>query len=124
MIWRPCGARHDDLDGGHRGGRFYDVRSPNNSADFYQEAAVILKSAIFEEPFKPQVVAASELIRGISGAEMPPLLVMWPPARSRARKLRSFPKMGDPILAHWQFWPGPGRLRSPVMQKPSGRRNG
>ena len=57
------------------GGRFYDVRSPAALPQiFIKEAAVILKSAIFEEPFQPQVAASSELIRGIAGAEIPPLL--------------------------------------------------
>ncbi|MEW6161445.1 MAG: VWA domain-containing protein, partial [Verrucomicrobiota bacterium] len=43
-------------------GRFYDVRSPTQLPQiFIKEAAVILKSAIFEEPFKPQLTAATEL---------------------------------------------------------------
>ena len=47
-------------------GRFYDVRSPDQLPQiFIKEAAVILKSAIFEEPFKPQQVANSEVLRGI-----------------------------------------------------------
>jgi uncharacterized membrane protein len=85
-------------------GRFYDVRSPNQLPQiFIKEAAVILKSAIFEEPFKPRVAAASELIRGISGAEMPPLLgyvATSPKARAETPLLS--PK-GDPVLAHWQY---------------------
>ena len=37
-------------------GRFYNVTSPNELPQiFIKEAAVILKSAIYEEPFKPQV---------------------------------------------------------------------
>ena len=55
-------------DQGH--GRFYNV---NNAAQlpqiFIKETAVILKSAIFEEPFKPKLASASELIRGISAEE-------------------------------------------------------
>jgi len=35
---------------------------------------VILKSAIYEDPFKPQFKASSELVRGIGGDEYPSLL--------------------------------------------------
>src|SRR5205814_9313735 len=37
-------------------GRFYNVTSPNDLPQiFIKETAVILKSAIYEDPFKPQV---------------------------------------------------------------------
>src|SRR5207247_319904 len=53
-------------------GRFYNV---NNAAQlpqiFIKETAVILKSAIFEEPFTPKLASASELIRVISDEEYP-----------------------------------------------------
>src|SRR5262249_48620693 len=43
-------------------GRFYDVQSPSELPQiFIKEAAVILKSAIFEEPFKPQLAASTEV---------------------------------------------------------------
>lgn len=85
-------------------GRFYDVRSPQELPQiFIKEAAVILKSAIFEEPFKPQVVSNSELIRGISGAEMPPLLgYVATTAKARA-ETPILSEKGDPVLAHWQY---------------------
>src|SRR5205823_14719207 len=39
-------------------GRFYPVQSPDQLPQiFIKEAAVILKSAIYEEPFKPQQVS-------------------------------------------------------------------
>ena len=45
-------------------GRFYHVTKPEELPQiFLKETAVILKSAIYEEPFKPQVRATSELIR-------------------------------------------------------------
>lgn len=85
-------------------GRFYDVRSPAALPQiFIKEAAVILKSAIFEEPFKPQQVASSEILRGVSGAEMPPLLgyvATTPKARAETPLVS---EKGDPILAHWQY---------------------
>ena len=50
-------------------GRFYDVKSAAQLPQiFIKEAAVILKSAIFEETFKPQVVSVTEPIRGIGPA--------------------------------------------------------
>src|SRR5947208_7654062 len=37
-------------------GRFYDVKSPTDLPQiFLKETAVVLKSAIYEEPFKPQL---------------------------------------------------------------------
>jgi uncharacterized membrane protein len=86
------------------GGRFYDVRSPQQLPQiFIKEAAVILKSAIFEEPFKPQVVANSELIRGITGAEMPPLLGYVATSTKPRAETPILSEKGDPILAHWQY---------------------
>jgi len=85
-------------------GRFYNV---NNAAQlpqiFIKETAVILKSAIFEEPFKPKLVSASELIRGISPAEYPTLrgyVCTTPKARAETPLLSD---KGDPVLAHWQY---------------------
>src|SRR5437773_4063206 len=47
-------------------GQFYAVQSPDQLPQiFIKEAAVILKSAIYEEPFTPQQASSSELIRGI-----------------------------------------------------------
>lgn len=85
-------------------GRFYDVRSPAALPQiFIKEAAVILKSAIFEEPFKPQQVGASELMRGIGAGELPTLLgyvATTPKARAETPLVS---EKGDPILAHWQY---------------------
>ncbi|HUS35275.1 MAG TPA: glutamine amidotransferase, partial [Verrucomicrobiae bacterium] len=85
-------------------GRFYDVRSPAALPQiFIKEAAVILKSAIFEEPFTPQQVAGSELLRGIPAPELPRLLgyVATTPKPRAETPLVS--EKGDPILAHWQY---------------------
>ncbi|MEW6305510.1 MAG: glutamine amidotransferase, partial [Verrucomicrobiota bacterium] len=85
-------------------GRFYDVRNPAMLPQiFIKEAAVILKSAIYEEPFKPQQVASSELTRGISAAEYPTLrgyVASTPKARAETPLLTD---KGDPLLAHWQY---------------------
>lgn len=85
-------------------GRFYDVRSPNQLPQiFIKEAAVILKSAIFEEPFKPQVASGSELIRGIGAAEMPPLLGYVATSTKPRAETPIVSEKGDPVLAHWQY---------------------
>jgi len=56
-------------------GRFYNVQSPNELPQiFLKETAVILKSAIYEEPFKPQLRSSTEVIRGIGADEYPSLL--------------------------------------------------
>jgi uncharacterized membrane protein len=85
-------------------GRFYDVRSPEQLPQiFIKEAAVILKSAIFEEPFKPQQVASSELVRGIGPEEYPRLrgyVATSPKPRAETPLLSD---KGDPLLAHWQY---------------------
>lgn len=85
-------------------GRFYDVRSPAQLPQiFIKEAAVILKSAIFEEPFKPQIAVGSELIRGISAAEMPPLLGYVATSTKPRAETPLVSEKGDPVLAHWQY---------------------
>jgi uncharacterized membrane protein len=85
-------------------GRFYDVQSASQLPQiFIKEAAVILKSAIFEEPFKPQYVQASELVRGIGASEYP-ILRGYVCARAKPRaEVPLVSDKGDPILAHWQY---------------------
>src|SRR5436190_2096495 len=83
-------------------GRFYDVRSPDQLPQvFIKEAAVILKSAIYEEPFTPQQASSSELIRGISAEEYPALrgyVCTTPKSRAETPLISD---KGDPVLAHW-----------------------
>ncbi len=85
-------------------GRFYDVRSAGQLPQiFIKEAAVILKSAIFEEPFKPQLSSSSEMLRGISATEYPTLrgyVCTTPKARAEIPLVTD---KGDPLLAHWQY---------------------
>ena len=85
-------------------GRFYDVRSPGQLPQiFLKEAAVILKSAIFEEPFKPQVAAPSELLRGISAGEYPTLQGYVATTQKSRAETPMVSDKGDPLLAHWQY---------------------
>lgn len=85
-------------------GRFYDVRNAAQLPQiFIKETAVILKSAIFEEPFKPRVVASTELTRGI-GADEYPILQGYVATSEKARaETPIVSDKGDPILAHWQY---------------------
>jgi uncharacterized membrane protein len=85
-------------------GRFYDVKSPAQLPQiFIKEAAVILKSAIFEEPFRPQVVAQSEVIRGINPGEFPTLRGYVSASGKPRAEVPIVSEKGDPILAHWQY---------------------
>src|SRR5213596_2640141 len=85
-------------------GRFYDVRSPDQLPQvFIKEAAVILKSAIYEEPFTPQQASSSELIRGIGGGEYPQLRGYVATSQKPRAETPLLTDKGDPLLAHWQF---------------------
>lgn len=85
-------------------GRFYNVTSASQLPQiFIKEAAVVLKSAIFEEPFKPKLATSTELVRGIAPAEYPTLRgYVAANVKSRAEAPLVSDK-GDPVLAHWQF---------------------
>jgi uncharacterized membrane protein len=88
----------------HGRGRFYDVRSPSQLPQiFIKETAVILKSAIYEEPFKPQVRSASELTRGIAAADYPQLLGYVATSLKPRAETPLLTHKGDPLLAHWQY---------------------
>ena len=85
-------------------GRFYDVSDPEKLPQiFIKEAMVILKSAISEEPFRPQLASGTELVRGIAGNEFPVLkgyVCATPKARAEVALVSD---KGDPVLAHWQY---------------------
>src|SRR5262249_8725652 len=83
-------------------GRFYNVQNAGQLPQiFIKEAAVILKSAIFEEPFTPRLVAPSEVTRGL--ATYPVLrgyVCTTPKARAETPLVSD---KGIPLLAHWQY---------------------
>jgi uncharacterized membrane protein/Mg-chelatase subunit ChlD len=85
-------------------GRFYHVTSPAQLPQvFIKEAAVILKSAISEEPFLPQAVVGTEVTRGI-GADEYPMLQGYVATGLKARaETPLMTDKGDPLLAHWQY---------------------
>ncbi|MSU64078.1 MAG: VWA domain-containing protein [Pedosphaera sp.] len=85
-------------------GRFYDVRSPTQLPQiFIKEAAVILKSAIFEEPFKPKLAVVSEPMNGIAGDEIPTLRGYVATTPKPRAEVPLISHNGDPVLAHWQY---------------------
>jgi len=85
-------------------GRFWEVDSADELPQiFVKEASVILKSAIFEEPFKPQMRAASELVKGIGPQEFPQLLGYVCATPKGRAEVPLVTQKGDPLLAHWQY---------------------
>jgi uncharacterized membrane protein len=94
MIWMADQGR----------GRFYNVTSPNDLPQiFIKETAVILKSAIYEEPFKPQVRSVTEVVRGISAADYPSLLGYVATTPKPLAETPLWTDKGDPLLAHWHY---------------------
>lgn len=94
MIWIADNGR----------GRFYNITSPADLPQiFIKETAVILKSAIYEESFKPQLRASSEVIRGIGAAEYPTLLGYVATTPKPRAETPLWTDKGDPLLAHWQY---------------------
>jgi uncharacterized membrane protein len=85
-------------------GRFYNVSSPNDLPQiFLKETAVVLKSAIYEDPFKPQLRSGSEVVRGISAADYPTLLGYVATTPKARAETPLWTDKGDPLLAHWQY---------------------
>jgi uncharacterized membrane protein len=85
-------------------GRFYNITSPDQLPQiFIKETAVILKSAIYEEPFKPQLKTTSEVVRGIGAAEYPQLLGYVATSFKPRAETPLLTDKGDPLLAHWQY---------------------
>ena len=85
-------------------GRFYEVKSPDDLPQvFIKETAVILKSAIYEDPFTPQARSMSEVVRGIGPAEYPKLLGYVATTPKPRAETPLWTDKGDPLLAHWQY---------------------
>lgn len=85
-------------------GRFYNVTSPYDLPQiFIKETAVILKSAIYEDPFTPQLRSSSEVVRGIGAGEYPKLLGYVATTPKARAETPLWTDKGDPLLAHWQY---------------------
>lgn len=88
-------------------GNFYFITDPRDLPQiFLQETAIILKSAIVEEPFGPELVGTGEPIRGINAFPQLKGYVATVPKDRAAIPIQS-PK-GDPILGYWNY--GLGRV--------------
>jgi uncharacterized membrane protein len=85
-------------------GRFWAVDSASDLPQiFIKEASVILKSAIFEEPFKPQLKSVSEIVKGIGAQDYPALLGYVCTTPKGRAEVPLVTQKGDPLLAHWQY---------------------
>jgi len=83
-------------------GRYWDVRRPEDLPQiFIKEAAVILKSSIFEEPFTPEIHTYTEPLRGLDG--FPQMLGYVATSPKPRAELALVSEKGDPLLAHWQY---------------------
>jgi Ca-activated chloride channel homolog len=101
---RPRRTGHDVLAGGGGHGRFWAVDSASDLPQiFIKEASVILKSAIFEEPFKPQLQATSEIVKGIGRRNIRSLLGYVCTTPKGRAEVPLVTQKGDPLLAHWQY---------------------
>jgi hypothetical protein len=85
-------------------GRFYNITNPAQLPQiFLKETAVILKTAIYEKPFTPQQVAASEALSGFAAGGYPPLLGYVATSEKPRAETPLLTAQGDPLLAHWQY---------------------
>jgi hypothetical protein len=89
---------------GKGAGRFYNITNPAQLPQiFLKETAVILKTAIYEEPFTPQQVAASEALTGFAAGGYPQLLGYVATSEKPRAETPLLTAQGDPLLAHWQY---------------------
>ena len=85
-------------------GRYYEPADPSSLPQiFIKEAATVRRALIFEEPFKPTMTLASEIVKGIGASEYPTLrgYVLTSPKQLAEIPLSTHLK--DPLLAHWQY---------------------
>lgn len=87
------------------GGTAYFCDDPNHLPQiFVKEAALVRKGLIFEEQFKPKMVASTELLRGIAPGTMPPLKgYVATTAKPAPAEVSIISHHEDPILAQWQY---------------------
>ena len=84
-------------------GRFYNITNPAQLPQiFLKETAVILKTAIYEEPFAPQQRSSSELLAGFGAGSYPQLLGYVATSEKPRAETPLLTTQGDPLLAHWQ----------------------
>ena len=85
-------------------GRFYNITNPAQLPQiFLKETAVILKTAIYEEPFAPLQRSSSELLAGFGAGSYPQLLGYVATSEKPRAETPLLTTQGDPLLAHWQY---------------------
>jgi uncharacterized membrane protein len=98
-------------------GQFYNITNPNDLPQvFLQETAVILKSAIMEETFVPELVGTGEPVRGLETLPSLDGYVATTPKERAAIPILS--SKGDPIFAYWNY----GLGRTAVFTSDAGAR--
>ena len=88
------------------GGRYYYARDPTVLPRiFVKEAKVVKRSLIFNQKFQPLLVLSTELTKGVSPDEIPPLLAyVASTPKPRAQVLMTSDNDNkDPILAAWRY---------------------
>ncbi|MCW5554923.1 MAG: VWA domain-containing protein [Verrucomicrobiae bacterium] len=84
-------------------GRYYSVPTPAQLPQiFIKETAIVLKSAINEDPFSPRLLSSTEPVRGIAGGDYPLLLGHVATEAKPRAEVPLVTDKGDPLLAHWQ----------------------
>ena len=85
-------------------GQFYNISNPSQLPQiFLKETAVILKTAIYEEPFFPQQISGGEMLNGLAPDSYPQLLGYVATSEKQRAETPLITAQGDPLLAHWQF---------------------
>jgi len=86
------------------GGRFHPITNPAQLPQiFLKETAVILKTAIYEDPFVPNQRSVSEILSGFDPGSYPQLLGYVASSEKSRAETPLLTKQGDPLLAHWQY---------------------
>ena len=105
-------------------GRFYNITNPAQLPQiFLKETAVILKTAIYEDPFVPQQRSSSELLTGFGAGSYPQLLGYVATSEKARAETPLLTTQGD------RCWPtgntvSVGRWRSRPTPRPSGAATG
>jgi Ca-activated chloride channel family protein len=86
------------------GGKYYAATDVNTIPDvFLRETVRVVGSYYVEQPFKPEIVRASPIVKGLDTATLPKLLGYNGSTLKPNADLVIKSPAGDPILAQWQY---------------------
>lgn len=86
------------------GGRYYLADHANKlPAIFTQDTSIMSRSAIEEGAFLPKLVSGEEILRGIEGTGVPPLLAYCLTDSRPLARMGMKTQKDDPLLATWQY---------------------